>query len=424
VSRIACLTLGVLLIGCTRTSEETIAHGRFPHVIVTRPAKAPERVVLLLTDVDGWSTSAKGIARRLADEGALVIGVPLPEFYAELQKEIGGCDYTDGDLENLSHFVQAYYRLAGYSAPILVGYGEGAAFAYANFAQAPQGTFGGAVSAEFKPHLRLRQELCAGEKLVTHKTGDGFDLTLPSSPSPDWLRLPAGADASAIAQAVRKLADAHPAARSTLPEELSDLPIVEMPAAEAKPGAPIAIFWSGDGGWAGLDEEVADALVQRGVAVAGFDSLRYFWSERTPEKLAADVGRAVRHYSARWHSDRVLLIGFSQGADVLPFAMTRLPADVRPKIALFVAMSLARHAGFEFHLGNWIAAVKEGYDTLPEVQKIRGTPVLCIYGEEDEDSVCPELEGKGPQVVKLPGSHHFNGDYERLADEILKAARN
>jgi type IV secretory pathway VirJ component len=364
----------------------------------------------------------KSLAQTLAANQALVIGVPLQTFYGEIQKEIGGCEFTDGDLENLSHFVQAYEKLSGYTPPILMGDGEGAAFALANFVQAPEGTFAGAVTSRFAPHLKLKQELCAGENLKLKKSADGFDIVLPAAPIHDWLRLQSD-DAGAATQAVAKLAEEHPAAESKLPPELRDLPIMELPADEAKAGAPMAIFWSGDGGWAGLDEEVAKALNEKGVSIVGVDSLRYFWTARTPEKVAADIERILRAYTKEWHTNRVLLVGYSQGADILPFALNKLSADARKQVALAVAMGLGDHADFEFHLANWIGPVKQGYDTLAEVRKIQGTPFLCIYGEEEDDTVCPKLEGSAVRVVKLPGSHHFNGDYGRLAEEILKAAK-
>lgn len=415
------LALIVLVASCSHEKVETISHGRFSKVEVVRGKGDVQSVVLLITDLDGWTPRMKSLANTLAQQHALVIGVPLETFYTELQKEIGGCEFTDGDLENLSHFVQAYEKLGGYTHPILIGDGEGAAFAFANLVQAPQGTFAGAVTSRFTPHLKLRQELCAGEKLAVKKSGDGFDLVVPSSPVEDWTQLKS-VDANAILAAVTKLAEAHPAAASTLPPELVDLPIMELPADDAKPGAPIAIFWSGDGGWAGLDEETANALNQKGVSIVGVDSLRYFWTSRTPEKVAADIERIQRVYTRQWRNERVLLIGYSQGADILPFALNKLSAEARKQVALAVAMGLGDHAVFEFHLANWIGPIKQGYDTLAEVRKIQGTPFLCIYGEEEDDTICPKLEGGAVRVVKLPGSHHFNGDYGRLAEEILKAA--
>jgi len=49
-------------------------------------------------------------------------------------------------------------------------------------------------------------------------------------------------------------------------------------------------------------------------------------------------------------------------------------------------------------------------------------PVLCIYGADENDSLCPKLDAKRFTVVKLKGGHHFDGDYAALAQRILAAA--
>jgi len=90
------------------------------------------------------------------------------------------------------------------------------------------------------------------------------------------------------------------------------------------------------------------------VPVAGFDSLRYFWGPRTPEELAADLDRVIRYYAAHWSRSEVLLVGYSQGADVLPFALNRLPAATRAKVRLTALLGPGQKASFEFHLTNWI----------------------------------------------------------------------
>jgi type IV secretory pathway VirJ component len=64
------------------------------------------------------------------------------------------------------------------------------------------------------------------------------------------------------------------------PQELKDLPLFEIPA--QKPGDTLAVFLTGDGGWAQLDRSVAALLAQKGVAVVGLSSLKYFWHARTP----------------------------------------------------------------------------------------------------------------------------------------------
>ena len=204
---------------------------------------------------------------------------------------------------------------------------------------------------------------------------------------------------------------------------MADLPIIEIPAQPGTPsGDSFALIMSGDGGWAGLDKEVAQALTAQGIPVVGLDSLRYFWSARTPDGLAADTDRMIRYYLAHWARKRVLLIGYSQGADVLPFAVNRLPPATRARIALTALMSMSEHALFEFHVSSWISDDNSGPATLPEVNRISGTPVLCIYGEDDRDSLCPKLDPSKVRIVKLKGGHHFNGDYAALARAILASA--
>lgn len=47
-------------------------------------------------------------------------------LFAELERHTAECIFPDGDLENLSHFLQAYYRLPSYEPAVLVGQGADA----------------------------------------------------------------------------------------------------------------------------------------------------------------------------------------------------------------------------------------------------------------------------------------------------------
>ena len=142
------------------------------------------------------------------------------------------------------------------------------------------------------------------------------------------------------------------------PASLADLPIIEASAGGS--GELFAVFLSGDGGWAGIDKNVAAALVARGIAVAGLDSLRYFWTPRTPQALATDLDRIVRYYAFHWKKKNALLVGYSQGADVLPFAVNRLPAATRSLVRLTTLIGVSESADFEFHVANWIGAEADG----------------------------------------------------------------
>jgi Type IV secretory pathway, VirJ component len=118
----------------------------------------------------------------------------------------------------------------------------------------------------------------------------------------------------------------------------------------------------------------------------------------------------------------VLLVGYSLGAEVLPFMASRLPPDLRSRVRLVALLGPGRTATFEFHVGEWLGRAVHGPPTAPEIDRLAGLRVLCLYGTDETDSACP-LVHRGPVVERVPGGHHFGGSYTSLADRILQAFR-
>ncbi len=168
------------------------------------------------------------------------------------------------------------------------------------------------------------------------------------------------------------------AAQTAGPLTLKDLPLIEVPRTGTGNDDVFAVMLSGDGGWAGIDKQVARALAERGIPVVGWDTLRYFWTPRTPEGLARDLDRTLNYYATAWNRHKVLVIGYSQGADVLPFAINRLTAASRERILTTTLLGLGRNAAFEFHLSNWVGPAS-GVPILPEYQKVgAGQHSVCL----------------------------------------------
>lgn len=457
IAGIALLCALWLPAGASR-AQEHLSHGLFRDVALYRPAGQPRQFVLFLSGEQGWDRHAAELARVLVARGALVAGIDTPKLFAALQANGGSCVFPDGDLENLSHFLQGYARLDTYHTPLLAGYSSGAAFAYAMLAQAPGGTFAGALTLGLCPSLDLAKPLCKGEGVhfQRRRHGSGMDL-LPARTALNWSNLQGSADQACSAPATQAFTARVPGAQfislpgvghryegsnawqqpltaayqrltagnsAPLPApSLAGLPLVEVPAAPGTASDTFAILLSGDGGWAGLDKQVAAAMAARGIAVVGFDSLRYFWSRRTPQGLADDLDRVLHHYAAHWQRRHAVLVGYSQGADVLPFALNRLPAASRALVARTVLMGLGQKASWEFHLTNWLGGDRDAIPILPEASRLQAATTLCLYGEDESDSLCPQLPASSAMARKLPGGHHFNGAHDRLAMMILAGLR-
>jgi type IV secretory pathway VirJ component len=207
---------------------------------------------------------------------------------------------------------------------------------------------------------------------------------------------------------------------STDSAAVSRLPIVEVPARDTS--ATLVVFLSGDGGWADIDRRIAVRLAQRGDAVVGLNLRDYLRTKRTPEEVSDAVAAIARVYGARWHRSELVVVGFSRGANLAPFAVSRLPSDLMHRLRGVGLIGLNRAANFKWHLQDVFRDVSRDDDvpTLPELAKLHGIPVICVYGSEENESAC---RSAAPTVTRVErrGGHHLDGNYEAVAD-ILRDA--
>ena len=310
-------------------------------------------------------------------------------------------------------------------------------------AQSGADVFAGLLTEDFCPRLHDARMICgdgtrdgglvpvalgfpwlqAAPGTYSACAADGADAFLHAAPlARRFRRSASGSAIPGEVAAARVLGAQRGASLPPVPHELDGLPLVEVPA--TGDGDTFVVFVSGDGGWAGLDKEVAGALAQAGIPVVGVDSLRYFWSERTPAGFAADLDRIARHYARQWRRPKLVLIGFSQGADVLPAAINRLSADTTSMLAMTALLSVGTQADYEFHVSNWLGGSSDrGLPIAPEMRRLPAARTVCVYGQDDDDALCPQLPAGTAQVVRMPGDHHFEGDYTGLARVILQRLR-
>lgn len=86
----------------------------------------------------------------------------------------------------------------------------------------------------------------------------------------------------------------------------------------------------------------------------------------------------------------MLLIGYSFGADILPFAYNRLPPAQQAQVTALALLAPERGADFEVSISGWLGDhTATEQPTGPELQRIPPAKVLCIYGaDEADDSLC------------------------------------
>ncbi len=203
--------------------------------------------------------------------------------------------------------------------------------------------------------------------------------------------------------------------------ELDTLPVTQVDPADKD--KPMVVFFSGDGGWAELDTTVSENLVKQGMPVVGWSSLTYFWSFKTPEQTTKDFQRILAYYSKAWQRSRVIVIGYSFGAETFPFAVNRLSPEYRKMIVGGVMLVPSISSNFEIHVSDWLQTSAAGrYPTLPELKKIQDIPLLCMYSEVEDGDLCPLLSKQSNvTLTQLSGGHNFGKRYSLITKKILQA---
>jgi type IV secretory pathway VirJ component len=206
-------------------------------------------------------------------------------------------------------------------------------------------------------------------------------------------------------------------------QPLSDLPLIEVPATGGNTNL-MGIVITGDGGWGVTDSGIAKSLAAGGIPVVGLNSLHYFWKQKTVEQTAVDLNRILQHYTALWKRTEVVVVGYSFGADVLPFMLNRIPGESLQKIKVITLLSPSSTADFQFHLTDWIATRKRptSQPVRPEVEKLRGRKILCFYGTDDDGVLCRQLDPGLVKAIPIQGGHRFGRGYQPIVDAILQEA--
>lgn len=415
--------------------EEKISSDNVPATALLLPKGAPVGFAVFVSGMDGWTNDRRDEAQALVDAGMIVLPVDGKSYLAGIDKASDDCIYTISDFEGLARSAGRALGLSTYFRPVIVGAGtDGGTLAWASLANAPDNTIAGAVALGFSNHLASQHPFCPGptqkERLADGAWSYGFDapqvapMTFIADQADNARIDPAYAGHTGV-KVVREAGDRTAQLVSeTLALAKADtaaahqLPVTDL--GPTRGARAVAVIWSGDGGWRDIDEGIGETLAARGFAVAGFDSLRYFWAERTPQEMARDMAIAIKRVDPTGKLP-VLLAGYSFGANTLPFAWQYLDPAIRARTQLVALLAPEPKTGFEIKVDGWLGGATGEENVTAAIASLPAATLRCYYGAEEEESGCTG-PGVAPQAqVKLDGGHHFDGDYEKLAGTLLES---
>lgn len=177
---------------------------------------------------------------------------------------------------------------------------------------------------------------------------------------------------------------------------------------------PLIFHITGDGGMVRFDLKMLREYQNAGFSCIGLSSLKYFITGKTPEKIAQDVIPVIERYSKEWNKETILLVGFSFGAEIIPFLYNRLPSNMQEKVKLVVLLTPAKTSQFRIRLRDMIGMdkKKEPYNVVDETAKINTARVLAIYGTKEKPSLEESDKQPNLKIKFIKGGHGFHDSRE------------
>lgn len=431
------------------SSCDSIILAPFGKVYVYKQTDIPQNVIIMISGDGGWKYGVVSFAETFSEMNNLVIGVDIVRYYKYLRQSSEDCYTVSADFVQLVTEMEKRYNFSEYKPAVIMGYSSGATLVYGLLAQARPGTFVGGISLGFCPEIDLPKMLCQTNGLSerVEVTGKSYFLQPDAKLGNHWIVLQGQIDKicnyTEVADFVKKTSDAE---LITLPDvghgfskwsdfmpqwkdafkrliekperaqtsvvsidNFKNIPLVITDAKSQNRDGSIALLISGDGGWYSFEQHIADHLADQGIPTIGLDSKKYFWNRKTPEETAGDLAKVLSYYSILLGKERIILIGYSLGAEIVPFIVNRLPAEMKSKILSSVLLSPDTNTDFEIHISNMMGMGnrQNTYNVIDEIIKMQALTTLIIFGDGEKSKVPGSLTGTSVKISVIPGDHHY-----------------
>jgi len=179
------------------------------------------------------------------------------------------------------------------------------------------------------------------------------------------------------------------------------------------------IFLTGDFGFMNFDKEIVHYLNVRHVSVVVLNSKNYFRSAKSPAQLGHDFAFLINQYNRKWNQHKVVLMGYSMGAEVIPFAVNRLEEKSRLQLSDIILIAPGQKAIFRLKPTDYLFEEKKGTDIYSELVKMRAQRSYIICDDSPYSIRKKNLDGVCDHDF-LGGGHHFGHNYALLSKLIGK----
>jgi type IV secretory pathway VirJ component len=171
----------------------------------------------------------------------------------------------------------------------------------------------------------------------------------------------------------------------------------------------------------GFSNNLCQALNQQGHYITALDARTYFWEKKSPDQTTKDVAAILTGNELIRKAQQLVLIGYSFGADVMPFIVNKMPPNLKGKIKTVVLLSPSTSTDFEIHVSDLLGVGKKrGMDVVTEINRMANQKVVTLFGSEEKGFPLNDIHLRNHCNEVLPGGHHFDGNTHEVAKTISK----
>lgn len=185
--------------------------------------------------------------------------------------------------------------------------------------------------------------------------------------------------------------------------------------------SPFVLYISGDGGLNDFSTGLCETVNKAGYNITAVNAKSYFWSKKTPEQTATDIATYLEDQLRQQKTGKVVMVGYSFGADVIPFIFNRMPDSLKNKIITVIMLAPSSSTDFEVHWSDILGGSKKrSMDVASEINRMGTQKTVTVFGQDDDSFPTSIIKLKNYINENLPGGHHFDGNTNEVAKTLMK----
>jgi type IV secretory pathway VirJ component len=181
-------------------------------------------------------------------------------------------------------------------------------------------------------------------------------------------------------------------------------------------GKTLFFILSGDGGFSNFSQDLSTSLNKLGNDVILLNSKSYFSDKRDVKTVADDLLYTIlKSYP---NGIKINFLGYSFGADVLPFISSYLSPNLLAQINAIFLLAPSESTDFRVHYSDMLGLhITRGMDVVKAVNELNILKIYIISSAENLPVGYKKIKRDKFYIIYLEGGHKFENSMPKLIEK-------